>query len=196
MERENRNLKVLVIILCIIVLALGSYFVYDKILSNNTITNDSINDTLNDSVNDVDNELSNDEKIGLELYKYFVGNGTGPFKWEDGKVTNYDEVVSKMTADYLNSFKNKDHGFSIPYYEEGIWKSDGSYGTTYNSKFKDIKVTMVNSTHIHYEITYTYTTLGGNDSKVYTGTNNFIVEPNGDNNYKVHSFDLIYGMQF
>lgn len=39
MERENRNLKVLVIILCILVLGLGGYLLYDKVLSDDSNAN-------------------------------------------------------------------------------------------------------------------------------------------------------------
>ena len=50
MERENRNLKVLVVILCIMVLGLGGYFVYDKVLSDgNSVNNNTMVPTIDNN---------------------------------------------------------------------------------------------------------------------------------------------------
>ena len=70
----------------------------------------------------------------------FIGNGTGPFNWENNNVINYDYIMSKMTDSYKKSFENEDNGFSIPYKENEEWKSAGGWGTDQESTFKDIKV--------------------------------------------------------
>ena len=102
---------------------------------------------------DINTVLNNQENM-------YYGHGTGPFEWKDNVVTNYDEVMSKMTDSYKKSFEGTDNGFSIPVNENGIWKNYGEYRTDKESKFKDIKVTLVDSCKIHYEITYTYTNIG------------------------------------
>ncbi len=154
------------------------------------------------------NNYNNEEYIqkGLELYKYFVGTGTGPFIKENDEVINYDEVLSKMTDSYRHSFEDNDNGFSIPYKDNGVWKSNGGWGTANESKYKDIKITKVDSCRIYYEITYTYKKIGDTSGKEQEETNEFVVKKNScDKNdpdtdfskgYKVDSFKLIYGLIF
>ena len=214
MENQKRNtgLYVIVSILCVLVLLLGGYIVYDKVLSNketpteNNVTNNdnTTNNTTTD--NDSQKQLSVDEQKGLDLYKLFVGNGTGPFKWENNAVVNYDDIISRMTDSYKKSFENSDNGFSIPYNDNGTWKSFGGWGTDRESKYKDIKTTLIDSCKIHYEITYTYTKMGDTTSTQYEDTNEFVVkmgpcyqnDPDNDfsNGYKVDSFKLVFGLKF
>ena len=211
MEQEkNKNgliilLAMLVVILAVLCVLFATGTISLKSQENNSASN-------NDSVvNNNDNSkqervFTDDEQKGLDLYKYFVGNGTGPFKWENNAVVNYDEVMSKMTDSYKHSFEGSDNGFSIPYNDNGTWKSFGGYGTDKESKFKDIKVTLIDSCKIHYEITYTYTNMGDTSGEVHEGTNEFVVKMNsctqGDvdtdfsNGYKVDSFKLVYGLKF
>lgn len=152
-------------------------------------------------------EYTEEEVKGLELYKLMTGNGTGPFKWKDNKVINYDEIISKMTNSYKKTFENSDsdHGFSIPFYEDGEWGSFGGWGTENESVFKDIKVISSNNCTINYEITYTYRKLGDTNSSFKEGKSSFTAKKCADNSdsnedystgYKVESFDLIYGLKF
>ena len=55
MEKKNTGLIVLVIILSLLVVGLGGFIVYDKVLSNNEVENND-NTDLNDDINsDVEN---------------------------------------------------------------------------------------------------------------------------------------------
>lgn len=60
MDRKNKGLIVLVIILTILVLGLGGYIVYDKVLSKNNDTNINNNDNdINNNNTDINNNVSN-----------------------------------------------------------------------------------------------------------------------------------------
>ena len=205
-EKNNKGVIALLVVIIVILLALVVLLATGTISFKNNSTNDDNQAVENNDNSSEERVLSTDEQKGLELYKYFVGNGTGPFKWEDNVVTNYDVVMSKMTDSYKKSFEGTDNGFSIPVNENGTWKSYGGYGTDKESKFKDIKVTLVDSCKIHYEITYTYTNMGDTNKVEHEDKNEFVVKMNschqGDadtdfsNGYKVDSFKLVYGLKF
>lgn len=156
----------------------------------------------------MNHRYSLEEEKGLELYKFMTGDGGGPFTWENGTIANYDEVMSRMTTSYKNSFNYDGHYFSIPYYDEefGAWGSSGGYGTTYESIFKSIKVKVVTSCLITYEVTYNYRNLGDKNGPWKKGNDIFIVKKNEcissdadrdfSNGYKVEYFDLIVGLKF
>ena len=55
MEKKNTGLIVLVIILSLLVVGLGGFIVYDKVLSNNEVENNDNNEINNDENNQVDN---------------------------------------------------------------------------------------------------------------------------------------------
>lgn len=113
-----------------------------------------------------------------------------------------------MTSSYKNQFENNvnEIGFCIPFKENNIWRTNCGFGTDKESKFKDIKVTLIDSCKIHYEITYTYTNMGDMSGKEYEDTDEFVIKTNSctqddiDNDfslgYKVDLFKLIYGLQF
>lgn len=69
MERENRNLKILVIILCVLVLALGGYFFYDKVLSDDRNVN---NENENFNNNKIDNTEDINEEKNLSWINYLL----------------------------------------------------------------------------------------------------------------------------
>ena len=210
-QKNNKGVIALLIVIIVILLTLCILFATGTITFN---SNKEIDNELNENVddNDQNNEdndvitLTADEKSGLELYKFFVGDGTGPFKWENNEVVNYDAVISKMTNSYMKSFENNDNGFSIPFKENGVWKSNGGWGTDKESTFKNIKVISKDSCKIHYEITYEYTKMGDSEQKIYEGIDEFVVKTNSCNSsdldvdfskgYKMDSFKLIYGMNF
>ena len=204
---ERKSNKVIITFLVIINIVLVVLVI---LLATGTISFKSnvVEDQMVEEKENIDEEivLTEAEEKGLELYKYFVGNGSGPFKWENGTVTNYDEVMSKMTVAYKNSFKDSDNGFTIPLLDNGTWKSSGGYGADKESKFKDIKVTLVDSCKIHYEITYTYTKIGEPNGIEQEDINEFIAkispcnqddaDTDFSNGYKVDSFKLVYGLKF
>lgn len=205
-EKNNKGIIILLVVLNVILLALVILLATGTISFNNNTNNDSNNIINNNNNSNEERVLSLEEQKGLELYKYFVGNGTGPFKWETNVVTNYDEVLSKMTDSYKKSFENSNNGFNIPVNENGTWKNFGGFGTDQESKFKDIKVTLADSCKIHYEITYTYTNMGDTNKIEHEAKNEFVVKTNTctkddvdndfSNGYKVDSFKLIYGLKF
>lgn len=208
-QAKEKYLKlIIVILLLLILLLLGLYIVCTRVIPKND------SEEIDYSTVDYSTiDYSDLEEKGLALYKFMTGNGVSPFTWENGAVTNYDEVMSRMTTSYRNSFSTYGgHGFSIPYYDEedGIWKSYGGNGTTYESNFKSIKVIGVTPCLITYEITFTYRKLQDKSIPQTTppneGKNIFVVktnkcsddDPDQDftNGYKVESFDLIFGLQF
>lgn len=214
MEKQNNNKVVitLLIVIIIILAILCVLFATETISFNSNKENDNdINENVNDQNNNEDNNevtFTADEEKGLELYKYFVGNGTGPFKWENNEVVNYDEVILKMTDSYKKSFENNYYGFSIPFKENGEWKSFGGWGTDQESTFKDIKVVSKDSCKIHYEVTYRYIKRADPEQKSYEATDEFVVKTNScdlndvdvdfSKGYKMDLFNLksVYGMKF
>lgn len=168
---------------------------------------EELNTDINENENNNDNEITevNIEEKGKEIYVLFIGNGTGPFNWENNNVINYDYIMSKMTDSYKKSFENEDNGFSIPYKENEEWKSAGGWGTDQESTFKDIKVVTKDSCKIHYEVTYEYIKINDESKKVYEGKDEFVVKTNScdefdvdtdfSTGYKMDSFKLIYGMK-
>ena len=144
MSKINKWL-ISVIVLITLVLGLSGYVVYDKLIKD-------YNNVEEKALNVSEEEFLN---IGLELYKFATGNGTGPFRWEDGNVVNYVEVISKFTQEYFDS-SISEKGFSIPYkdFETGEWKSYGGFGISYMSKFKAISIESQSENVITFNITY------------------------------------------
>lgn len=196
MEKKNIGLIVLIIVLSLLVVGLGGFIVYDKVLSNNEVDNKE-NTDLNSYIenNDVNNFDENLNTIGLDLYKLFTGNGTGPFKWENEKVVNYVNVITHMTQNYFDSADDK--GFSIPYKDGGTgkWLSYGGWGTDKESKFKSIAIEKREENTITYKITYQYTLVGTQSTNPTEDTDTFVIKKI-DGVWKVDRFKLIYGLQF
>lgn len=179
-------LSIVIVILLVLVILLATNVISFK---KGTINNQE----------EVNSKLSLEEEKGLDLYKIFVGNGHGPFVWEDDEVVNYEEVISRMTNEYKNS--DIDKGYSIPYYEDGIWKSNGGYGTAGENIFKGIKMISKNTCRIYYEITYTNSFPSiHEESQVFVVKKNSCSPNDSDNNfsngYKVDYFTLVYGLKF
>lgn len=212
MENQNNNKGVIALLIVIIVIlaTLCVLFATGTISFNSYKVNDNdSNENINDNNQTNDNNeptFTADEEKGLELYKYFVGNGTGPFKWENNEVIDYDDVISKMTDSYKKSFDNDDNGFSIPFKENGEWKSYGGWGTDQESTFKQIRVVSKDDCRIRYKVTYEYTKMGDATQKVYEAHDEFVVKTNScdstdsdvdfSKGYKMDSFKLIFGMKF
>lgn len=213
MEVKKDNTKIIIILLVsliIILLTLVILFITNTISLNPNNSDNTTNNIKDNNINKDNHteQLSDEEQKGLELYKTFTADGTGPFIWENGIVTNYDYILSKMTNSYIESFKTNayDHGFTIPYKEDGIWKSIGGFGTDEVSKFKDIKITLIESCRIHYEISYSHAKLNNPTIELNDGISEFIVKTKPcdendidndfSNGYKVDSFKLIFGLKF
>lgn len=104
MEKKNTGLVILVIVLSLLVVGLGGFIIYDKVLSGGKIENNNIDvDSKDNEVNDNDENI-NDEDFSKQ-YKDIITDGI----W------------------YMNgtvfSFKNEKTLFSI-----GKYASDAGYG--------------------------------------------------------------------
>lgn len=80
LEKNNKGLYILLGVMFVIILLLAGYILYDKVLSNKNVEFPVENNVVDNDTNiNQQRVLNNDEQKGLELYKYFVGDGTGPF---------------------------------------------------------------------------------------------------------------------
>ena len=190
---KDRSKNVIILLLSIVIVIL---LVLVILLATNVI---SFKKSTINNQEEVNSQLSYEEEKGLELYKTFVGNGHGPFVWKDEVVVNYEEIISRMTDEYKNS--DTDKGYSIPVYENGVWKSNGGYGDAGENIFKDIKMTSKDACRIYYEITYT-----SSFPSIHEENQEFAVKTNScsqndsdkdfSNGYKVDKFTLVYGLKF
>ena len=194
-DKDNKNIIIGLLSIVIIIL-----LVLIILLAKNVISfGNKDNNVDNDNDSEINKQLLEDEEKGLALYKTFVGNGTGPFVWENEVVVNYEEIMSRMTNEYKNSESEK--GYSIPVYENGVWKNYGGYGTAGENIFKDIKMISKDTCKIHYEITYT-----SSFPSTHEESQEFVVKTNScsqddidkdfSNGYKVDKFTLVYGLKF
>ena len=71
MEKKNIGLKILVIILSLLVLGLGGFIVYDKVLSNNGVENND-NTELNDDGNNDMSTNTNNNSLNTQEYNGFI----------------------------------------------------------------------------------------------------------------------------
>lgn len=162
MENKNMELKVLVVILCILVLGLGGYILYDKVLNEDTnmpnIDNKIDNNENNDS--DLNNQLQcsktvseisgryKDETdyIHLELYKNGVFVYTFNKYAESGSMGNYVVDGDKIILTYwFNTGSDVSLGFTKGTKTLYI-NSDGSItDSKVNSFVKDeLKISEIN----------------------------------------------------
>ena len=121
-KSKNNGLILLVIVLFVLVLGLGGYIVYDKVLSNKSDETDKTNNTINnDSTNaelfPIENgyseiSLTNEEKekINNELYNHLQpGNGNDPLfssKYELNKNQFLDDCKKLEFAKWYITFNN------------------------------------------------------------------------------------------
>lgn len=161
MERENRNLKVLVVILCILVLGLGGYFVYDKMLSddtNNEIQNDNnkieieceesytyediegyySGNIFAENLESMSDDGSYGENVSYSLYLW----KDGIFKYSysayapEGWIGNYIIDGNTIILNYLYK-TNSGAGFVVTKGSNKLMISDDGNILNYNYEFKD-----------------------------------------------------------
>ena len=128
-EKNNNGLVVIIVILCLLVLSLVGYIVYDKVLSrNDKINNNLVNTQDNNENKDMENFditnfpvengyseilLTNDEKerINKELYNHFQpGNGNDPLFSVNYKVNEnlvLDDCKKLEFVKWYITFNNK-----------------------------------------------------------------------------------------
>lgn len=73
MEKNNRRLIVLVIILSLLVFGLGGFIVYDKILTDKKIDNNNENSNNDNSNNEVNNNINTDTNNNSQDKQEYVG---------------------------------------------------------------------------------------------------------------------------
>ena len=100
-QKNNGGLVVLVIILCLLVLGMGGYIVYDKILSNNETPANETNDNQPVVNNATNVTLQNKEEVTIDDIIVKVENGT--IKFTSG---NKEKVFTSVNAKYI---------FLVPY---------------------------------------------------------------------------------
>lgn len=125
MEKNNKILVVLVIILGVLVLGLGGYVVYDKVLSvdNDDVSTGNEEDTGNDEVND--------------YVQYSFGDIVVISKMAEVTDFYYDGSLSNFSKWYVLSDKDN----IVTLYSDEVW-GKGSSASDYKSVFSDYDVTI------------------------------------------------------
>lgn len=123
MERKNRNLKVLAIILGIFVLGLGGYILYDKIV-NNTLTEDEAIDNFVYEISMTEENLKNNNEYTVE-YNDLVFQA---YKHEE--YNTIKNIVISYKGKQINKNLDSDMGFHTlnSYYFD---KEDGLFIITF-----------------------------------------------------------------
>lgn len=111
MDRKNKGLIVLVIILTVLVLGLGGYIVYDNVLSKNNDTDINSNNSNNDNI------LDNDEN----------GNKS--------EIITKDELVSLLEGYWYYEMDNSKYlvVFEDNTFRTGMYQTDGGISGNINS---------------------------------------------------------------
>lgn len=125
MEKNNKILVVLVIILGVLVLGLGGYVVYDKVLNtdNDDVSTGNEEDTGNDEVND--------------YVQYSFGDIVVISKMAEVTDFYYDGSLSNFSKWYVLSDKDN----IVTLYSDEVW-GKGSSASDYKSVFSDYDVTI------------------------------------------------------
>lgn len=169
MEKKSTGLIVLVIILSLLVVGLGGFIVYDKVLSNNEIEN---NDNKKDEVNNNDNDsklLSNEEAVvegkrlydkATEIYESWVlipycGVARNEIKEGDIEIlgdSNYGNgSYYKSNFTSLDDLKNHlKQWLSEDIINEKVVKSYVLNGETYYNYVEDLSLLSKQDTHYAY----------------------------------------------
>lgn len=108
MERENTGLVVLVIILSLLVVGLGGFIVYDKVLSNNEVENNDNNETNNIADNTQTNQ-NEDAKTNKEENKNYQHNLTKRTDLQAVRNGYVEIIVDTEGNAYLTLIGNLDY---------------------------------------------------------------------------------------
>ena len=123
-ERNNSGLIVLVVVLFLLVLGLGGYIIYDKVLSNKITTEKTNNGNSNDKSTNIDNDKTSYKMGDLVKLSKFSNNNTDSnddyTQWyvleeQDGYIRLYSNniwsgkstlnEIGQATVDVYNRFK-------------------------------------------------------------------------------------------
>ena len=124
MENKNTGLKIMVIILCILVVGLGGYIVYDKVLSNDKENVQDMNGNENDT-----NKNNNENNNGNDVY-------TSNHVELDENTKSELKKVFKFVYDYYDW----GNAYCGSYSKNDVIESNDSIGAMYytaSSKYKN-----------------------------------------------------------
>ena len=132
MEKKNTGLVVLVVILCLLVLGLGSYIVYDKGISNRVKDTDTKN--VGDVTNDNEKRLNDFNENNEELLNNI--NSMGEISNEGILLTGHDVI------DLLNKLDGFWNGSDNPFFIGFYYSRDNMSGNLfeYSQRVGDIAV--------------------------------------------------------
>ena len=96
---NNKGLKIVLVVLIIIVLALGGFIVYEKVLNKNNNVIDN-NNKANDNIKPDDNKT--DCKLDTSLVSKFIGTYT----YEGEYVEEYSKIYKNAGGEELSKYEN------------------------------------------------------------------------------------------
>ena len=114
---NNKGLRIVLVVLIIMVLALGGFIVYEKVLNkgNNVVDN---NNKVNDNIKSDDNKT--DCKLDTSLVSKFIGTYT----YEGEYVEEYSKIYKNARGEELSKYENSP--IDTTAYEKLILNEDGT----------------------------------------------------------------------
>lgn len=114
---NNKGLKIALVVLIIMVLALGGFIVYEKVLNKNNNVIDN-----NNKVND--NIKPDDNKSDCKLDTSFVSKFIGTYTYEGEYVEEYSKIYKNAGGEELSKYENLPTEATA--YEKLTLKEDGT----------------------------------------------------------------------
>ena len=114
---NNKGLKIVLVVLIIMVLALGGFIVYEKVLNKNNNVIDN-NNKVNDNIKPDDNKT--DCKLDTSLVSKFIGTYT----YEGEYVEEYSKIYKNAGGEELSKYENLPTEATA--YEKLTLKEDGT----------------------------------------------------------------------
>lgn len=137
-KKKNNTLIVLVVVLCLLVLGLGGYIVYDKVLSKDGKITEQSN--VDEQQEDKSTNQTNDAK-------------------QQEKVLSSDELLNNLTGEWGTCKDNSCYGIIIGKRDNGeyyytpyiMWSDGGTSGTVKNSEYKEKDVYLLTVYYAAYD---------------------------------------------
>ena len=118
-EKNNSGLIALVIVLFLLVLGLGGYIVYDKVLSNKETPTNNTDNEINENTNTSDTNIVENTDVSVRTYRFFgyTTNGSPDMYttlklYSDGTYTLYLNNCEGVTK-YSGNFTETDTDISL-----------------------------------------------------------------------------------
>ena len=181
---NNKGLKIVLVVLIIMVLALGGFIVYEKVLNKNNNVIDN-NNKVNDNIKSVDNKT--DCKLDTSLVSKFIGTYTyeGEYVEKEKNAsgeTKYEEdpwVSGKMASEKLVLNKDGSASASAGNVRAGSYSAEGKW------YISDNELIIINDKCKAYEISNDGEIVYGNCNPIWSYpfeiTDNNIVISSGNN---------------